>query len=142
MKQNRIYLNYILLTLLFSSGGCKKYLDVVPDNIATLDNAFTMRVEAEKYLYTCYSFMPRDGSLEDDLAMLGDDEMWALTNPGFPEFNLQMFNIARGLQNIVSPMGDGTWFSLYRGLRDCNIFLENVGKVPDLLPAERDRWIA
>jgi hypothetical protein len=86
--------------------------------------------------------MPRDGSLEDDPAMLGGDEMWALTNPGFPEFNHQMFNIARGLQNIVSPMGDGTWFSLYRGLRDCNIFLENVGKVPDLLPAERDRWIA
>jgi starch-binding outer membrane protein, SusD/RagB family len=142
MKQNRFYLNYILLILLFSTGGCKKYLDVVPDNIATLDNAFTMRVEAEKYLYTCYSFMPRDGSLEDDPAMLGGDEMWALTNPGFPEFNHQMFNIARGLQNIVSPMGDGTWFSLYRGLRDCNIFLENVGKVPDLLPAERDRWIA
>ena len=142
MKQNRYYLTYILLTLLFSAGGCKKYLDVVPDNIATLDNAFTMRVEAEKYLYTCYSYMPRDGSLEDDPAMLGGDEMWALTNPGFPEFNHQMFNIARGLQNIVSPMGDGTWFSLYRGLRDCNIFLENVGKVPDLLPAERDRWIA
>ena len=142
MKQNRYYLTYILLTLLFPAGGCKKYLDVVPDNIATLNNAFTMRVEAEKYLYTCYSFMPRDGSLEDDPAMLGGDEMWALTNPGFPEFNHQMFNIARGLQNIVSPMGDGTWFSLYRGLRDCNIFLENVGNVPDLLPAERDRWIA
>ncbi|HEX6428151.1 MAG TPA: RagB/SusD family nutrient uptake outer membrane protein [Niastella sp.] len=142
MKQNRYYLTCILLTLLFSAGGCKKYLDVVPDNIATLDNAFTMRVEAEKYLYTCYSYMPRDGSLEDDPAMLGGDEMWALTNPGFPEFNHQMFNIARGLQNIVSPMGDGTWFSLYRGLRDCNIFLENVGNVPDLLPAERDRWIA
>lgn len=142
MKQKRYYLTYILLTLLFSTSGCKKYLDVVPDNIATLDNAFTMRVEAEKYLYTCFSYMPRDGSLEDDPAMLGGDEMWALTNPGFPEFNHQMFNIARGLQNIVSPMGDGTWFSLYRGLRDCNIFLENVGKVPDLDPAERDRWIA
>ena len=142
MKQNKYYLTCILLILLFSAGGCKKYLDVVPDNIATLENAFTMRVEAEKYLYTCYAYMPRDGSLVDDPAMIGGDEMWALTNPGFPEFNHQMFNIARGLQNIVSPMGDGTWFALYRGLRDCNIFLENVGKVPDLLPAERDRWIA
>lgn len=139
---NKNSLVYILLALLFGAGGCKKYLDVVPDNIATLENAFTMRTEAEKYLYTCYSYMPRDGSLVDDPAMLGGDEMWALTNPGFPEFNHQMFDLARGLQNIVSPIGDGTWFSLYRGLRDCNIFLENVGKVPDLDPAERDRWIA
>ena len=54
-------INYIILLLLFS--GCAKYLDVVPDNIATLENAFTMRSEAEKYLYTCYSYMPRDGSL-------------------------------------------------------------------------------
>lgn len=142
MKQNRYYLTYTLILLLFGAGGCKKYLDVVPDNIATLDNAFTMRSEAEKYLYTCYSFMPRDGSLVDDPAMIGGDEMWALTNPGFPEFNHQMFNIARGLQNIVSPQGDGTWFSMYRGLRDCNIFLENVSRVPDLDPGERDRWIA
>lgn len=140
MKKNSLI--YILLALLFGAGSCKKYLDVVPDNIATLENAFTMRTEAEKYLYTCYSYMPRDGSLVDDPAMLGGDEMWALTNPGFPEFNHQMFDLARGLQNIVSPIGDGTWFSLYRGLRDCNIFLENVGKVPDLEPAERDRWIA
>ncbi len=43
-----------------------------------------MRTEAEKYLYTCYSYMPRDGNLVEDPAMLAGDEMWALTNPGFP----------------------------------------------------------
>lgn len=136
-------INYIILLIgLLAFGGCAKYLDVVPDNIATLENAFTMRSEAEKYLYTCYSYMPRDGNLVEDPAMLGGDEMWALTNPGFPEFDHQMFNIARGLQNTVNPFSENSWVSLYRGLRDCGIFLENVNKVPDLEDQERKEWIA
>jgi hypothetical protein len=130
----------LVLILLFSS--CRKYLDVVPDNIATIDNAFTMRSEAEKFLYTCYSYMPRDGNLDSDPSILGGDEMWALTNLVLPEFNHDMFSIARGLQNTVSPYADGTWENLYKGLRDCNIFLENVDRVPDLTPAERREWIA
>lgn len=132
----------MMLLALTALGSCAKYLDVVPDNISTIDNAFTMRTEAEKFLYTCYSYMPRDGDLTADPAILGGDEMWALTDPGFPEFDHNIFNIARGLQNTVNPYGEGSWVSLYRGLRDCNIFLENIGKVPDLEINERKEWIA
>jgi len=136
-------INYILwLVGLLALNGCAKYLDVVPDNIATLENAFTMRTEAEKYLYTCYSYMPREGNMALDPAMMAGDEIWGLTNPGFPKFDHQMFNIARGLQNTVNPFAENSWVSLYRGLRDCGIFLENVGKVPDLLEEERKQWIA
>lgn len=136
-------INYILwLVGLLALNGCAKYLDVVPDNIATLENAFTMRTEAEKYLYTCYSYMPREGNMALDPAMMAGDEIWGLTNPGFPKFDHQMFSIARGLQNTVNPFGENAWVSLYRGLRDCGIFLENVGKVPDLLEEERKQWIA
>ena len=35
--------------------GCTDYLDVVPDNIATIEMAFNNRANAEKYLATCYS---------------------------------------------------------------------------------------
>lgn len=132
----------VLVLILTALASCKKYLDVIPDNIATLENAFTMRSEAEKYLYTCYSYMPRDGELTSDPAILSGDEMWALTNPGFPEFDHTMFNLARGLQVTANPVGDGNWVNLYKGLRDCNIFLENVGKVPDLVAEERNTWIA
>ncbi len=31
---------------------------------------------------------------------------------------------------------------LFQGIRDCNIFLENIGKVPDLTEYEKQRWIA
>lgn len=116
-------------------SSCKKYLDVVPDNIATIDNAFTMRSQAEKYLFTCYSYMPNDGTLADDPGMASGDEIWEINGRG------SYFNIANGLQNIVSPYGD-RWTQLYQGIRDCNIFLENINKVPDLDETERGRWTA
>lgn len=117
-------------------NSCKKYLDVVPDNIATIDNAFTMRTQAEKFLFTCFSYMPKDANMSGNPA-LGGDEIWRLQTD-----DSQTFSISKGLQNVVSPMGNGYWDGLYQGLRDCNIFLENVGKVPDLNEVERSRWIA
>ena len=110
-------------------------MDVVPDNVATIDNAFTMRTQAQKFLFTCYSYMPKDGDLADNPALVGGDEMWEIDTRG------AYFNIAKGLQNVVSPYGD-RWTALYRGIRDCNIFLENIDKVPDMEETEKRRWIA
>lgn len=57
----KLYKILILGVLIFSVVSCKKYLDVIPDNIATIDNAFSLRNQAEKYLFTCYSFLPKLG---------------------------------------------------------------------------------
>lgn len=135
MKKN-IIIGVFTLIILSVVCSCKKYLDVVPDNIATIDNAFAMRSQAEKFLFTCYSFIPESGNINQDPAMLGGDEIWRIeTNTG------TFFNLARGLQNVVSPYGD-YWSSLYQGLRNCNIFLENIAKVPDMDESERSQWIA
>lgn len=45
-----------VLTLFFTAS-CD-YLDVVPDDIPTLDHAFEDKAQAEKYLYTCYGYLP------------------------------------------------------------------------------------
>jgi len=135
MKKN-IRTGVFTLIFLFVFSSCNSFLDVVPDNVATIDNAFTMRSQAEKYLFTCYSYMPRDGDINGDPAMLGGDELWQTEELGGP-----YFNIARGFQNVVSPYGDN-WGSLYGALRDCNIFLENIDKVPDMQETEKRRWIA
>ncbi|HWW40210.1 RagB/SusD family nutrient uptake outer membrane protein [Pedobacter sp.] len=142
IKKGSLILKMVLLVSLTIASSCKKYLDIIPDNIPTLDNAFTMRSEAEKYLYTCYSYMPKDGNLGSDPAILGGDEMWAIYNPPRPEFNHYIFNLARGTQATIDPIAGYYWGDLYRGIRDCNIFLENVGKVPDLTAQERAQWIA
>lgn len=116
-------------------SSCKKFLDVVPDNVATIDNAFTMRTQAQKFLVTCYSFMPKSGTQADDPALLGGDELWAI-----PE-RAAFLDMAMGFQTKLSPLGD-RWTPMYQGIRNCNIFLENIGKVADLKEEERLRWIA
>ena len=126
------------MIVLFAAIGltaCKNYLDVVPDNVATLDNAFATRTEAQKFLFTCYSYMPRNGDLADDPGMVGGDELWRFATEG------GYFNVAQGYQNVVSPYGD-RWGFYFGAIRDCNIFLDNIAKTPDIEPTERRRWIA
>ncbi|MES2773113.1 MAG: RagB/SusD family nutrient uptake outer membrane protein [Bacteroidota bacterium] len=147
---------YALLVLLLagSFSSCKKYLDVVPDNISTIDNAFKLRVEAEKYLFTCYSYMPRNGDGWFNAALTTGDEIWypqAEQNTWHPAFR-----IAQGQQNVSDPLfnewqgnlkgGDGrfNYLRIWNAIRNCNIFLENMGdmsRVPDISDAERSRWI-
>ncbi len=128
-------ISFLIVIFGVSLVSCN-YLDVVPDNIATVDNAFTMRSTAEKYLFTCYSYMPNDADVDDNPALMAGDEIWDRTNSPFG-----FSYIARGYQNASNPYGD-RWGKLYKGLRDCNIFLENVRKVPDLSAIEKMRWIA
>lgn len=133
----RKYIIIGLYTAIFLTAlsSCKKFLDVVPDNVATIDNAFTLRTQAKKFLYTCYSFLPKNGQLGDDPAMVGGDELWEIPERG------AYLEMAKGFQSKVGPLGD-RWQQMYQGIRDCNIFLENIGKVPDMQPEEKTRWIA
>ncbi len=128
-------------------SACKKsYLDVVPDNVATIDNAFANRNEAEKYLFTCYSYLPQEGHPDKNPAFSGGDEAWTYWPMTEDFFYLDRYNIARGNQNRAKPyinywVGyDGK--SLWQGIRACNTFLENVDKVTDLQPYLKVRWIA
>ncbi|GGH03855.1 starch-binding protein [Parapedobacter pyrenivorans] len=131
----------ILITIpLFLVSSCS-YLDVVPDNVATIDNAFTMRNTAEKYLFTCYSYLPKTGNYIYDPAVLGADEMWSLRT------EWGALSIVRGFQNVVNPFfnlwsGVGGEPLLFKGIRDCNIFIDNINKVEELEELERRRWIA
>lgn len=136
MKKN-ILIGVFALIILTVVSSCKKFLDVVPDNVATIDNAFAMRSQAEKFLFTCYSYMPKDADANANPAMCGGDEIWRVKNNGG-----ESFNIAMGFQNTVSPYNDSYWVDMYKALRDCNIFLENIDRVPDMDPTEKSRWIA
>jgi len=136
-----IYLTIVCMTMLSS---CKEYLDVVPDNIATLEYAFRNRVGAEHYLFTCYSYMPLHGSANDP-AMVGD-EIWS--NPGrsgnFPNRGCYLMEYGHNLASPYLNYWDGTNYgsALWKGIRDCNIFMANIDKVKDLEEFDKIRWIA
>ncbi len=139
----------ILCAVALLFGSCKKYLDIVPDNVPVLDNAFTLRTEAEKYLFTCYSYLPKDGNPTSNAGYMSGDEVW--TSADEREFFAPGWRSAKGGQNAAEPYlnfwdgRNGGGFGLYKGIRNCNVFLENVqdlSKVPDLTLDERQRWLA
>jgi len=135
----------VAFIILLGFGSCN-YLDIVPDNVATIDYSFRNRTAAEKYLFTCYSYRPPVGSVDNDPAMNGSDETWQrYATGGWPTFANS--NIGRGFQELTNPVlnfwdGERAGKSLWKGIRDCNIFLENIEKVLDLQPYEKKRWIA
>lgn len=143
-----------ITALTIGVSSCKKFLDVVPDNVATLDHAFKLRNEAEKYLFTLYSYMPKSGDGWYNPGFMAGDEIW-LPESAQDHWH-PIFRIARGQQNKDAPLfdewagtrkGNGTRFDnqkIWRGIQQCNIFLENMQdmtKVPDISIAERERWI-
>lgn len=140
MKLLKYFAGFFLLLTVATSCN---YLDVVPDNVATIDNAFSDRYTAEKYLSTCYSYLPNYGNAWGNVTFLGGDECW------FPErlsYNSGQ-RIARGEQNITNPYFD-YWSGarsgqpLFVGIRTCNIFLDNIDQVRDLPDFEKARWKA
>ncbi|OOG18363.1 hypothetical protein BWD42_11150 [Sphingobacterium sp. CZ-UAM] len=149
MKRYTIRLTLSAALLLFMMNSCKKnFLDVVPDNVSTIDHAFSNRNEAEKFLFTCYDGLPREGHPEMNPGMNTGDEFWIYWPMHSSEdySTLSPYNIARGLQNRNQPemnywdSFDGK--SMWNGIRNCNIFLENIDRVKDVEPYMKDRWIA
>ena len=126
------------MSIIGALSSCNKYLDVVPDNVATIESAFTMRVGAERYLFTCYYWLPGHADIGWNPGFVAGGEMWSL----FPNYeNTQALNIAAGNQNAMSPYID-SWSSAFAGIRDCNVFLEHIYMVQDITEFERKQWIA
>ncbi len=142
--KNRIFV-YFIVGWLGMFSACD-YLDVVPDNVATIDNAFTSRETAEKFLFTCYSYMPYHSSPFSQAFFLGH-EFWTY-RPSDGNFYHPFEIMARGNQGIVSPSfnyweGKNNGRPMFIGLRDCNIFLERMnGVIPGLDEFGKKQWIA
>lgn len=142
--------SFLLVLFCVTLGSCKKYLDLVPDNVATIDYAFRQRSTAEQYLFTCYSYMPKHGDISTNPAFMGGDEFWFFyPYRGLSGYNINVssWEIARGEQSVTAPLtsywtGSNGAPDLYQGLRDCNIFLENINKVPVMEQFEKDQWSA
>lgn len=133
----------ILLGILASLLSCGKWLDVVPDNVATLDYAFRMRSIAERYLMTCYSYLPSFGDKYYNPGLYGADEFWLSAD----KTTWTNWNIAQGLQSASSPLisywtGGNGGSDLWEAISQCNIFLENVDDVPDMEDYEKRQWAA
>lgn len=136
-KKIKFYITSVIIGCLFA---CDSYVDVVPDNLATIDIAFNSRVNAQRFFYTLYSYMPQHGSVTQNPAFFGGDELWTTRLQAINNDGIQ---IAQGFQSVASPYYN-YWATedMFIALRDCNIFLDNIYKPRDIDESERVRWIA
>lgn len=138
------------VVLVLSLTSCKKYLNVTPDNVGTIDYAFRNRNEAENYLFSCYSTLQQ---LQNPWLDAGFATSGEIVFPGANEIddtqsiNPVGFNMMRGTQTSGKP-GLNYWDgneggqAMFKAIRRCNTMLENIDKPIDLGETEKKRWIA
>ncbi len=140
-KYYRFKLAFLAAFLAAGTHSCE-YLDVVPDDIPTIGHAFEDRAQAEKYLYTCYSFLPPYMDPGGDPAVMGSGEFLSYTT-GHGAINLYNLGLITGGQNTSGPITNSWEFaSPYQGITACNTFLERIDEPFDLGVIEKTRWIA
>lgn len=135
----------IVASVLISLSGCADFLDVVPDNTPSLDDAFSNRTVLERFLFSCYRYLPdpTDPFNYPTIFSARDEFDWGFSYV----FQEPAPQIALGMQNTNSPLLDywsgrngGT--SMFKAIRQCNIFLENANIPRNISEDERARWIA
>lgn len=138
---------YIFILLVFFIASCDSYLDIVPDNVATIELAFNTRASAEKFLATCYSYIPEHANPQQNFPLVAGDEIWYYAERDFYMNNETSLRLAKGMQNKLSPYlnyweGGRGAYNMFVSIRDCNIFLESIKDIPGLDLNEKNRWIA
>lgn len=140
---------YIVSALLFLGGTSScDYLDIVPDNTQEITTLFETKDRALAALGKCYEYMPNYEKFHNSMIFAGDEMVGRLdaeiaNNRG----NTRGEKIMRGWQSTSDPIlsfwngGGGVW-SLYQGIRYCNIYLENINSVPNMTDEEKADGIA
>lgn len=152
-----------IVALTFTS--CSDYLDIVPDNIATIEQVFNTRDGAFQMLHTCYDYVPRPANIMQNPAFLCGDEACVATfmDPNYYYYrNKSTAYIAEGRQETTNPLlnyWDGGDYSnlnqkwgdadeasviksLWAGIRNCNVLIDNIDRVPDMKVEEKAQWKA
>jgi hypothetical protein len=124
--------------------SCASYLDVVPDDVATMEHAFSTRNVMERFLRTCYWYMPNATSYFNNPGLVGGDELWWCLTPDIGD---DATFYAKGIQGANDPYlnfwdGKRGGKNLFVAIRDCNIFLENYHTPTDIEEEERTQWAA
>ncbi|WP_255496070.1 RagB/SusD family nutrient uptake outer membrane protein [Mucilaginibacter sp. FT3.2] len=137
-----------MAALAISCVSCKKYLDVTPDNVGTIDYAFRNRNEAENYLFTCYATLQQLIYPQNNPGFTTSAEIVFPNDlTDFQGIDPTGFNLIRGTQSSANP-GLNYWDganggqAMFRSIRRCNTMLENIDKPVDLSADEKKRWIA
>ncbi len=102
-----------------------EYLDIVPDETAQEEDMFANTKAAERFLYACYSYLPRKSHTQQSMDFLtGDEVVTPFEHESFAAF-------PKGNYNAANPQLS-YWKTLFGGLRYCYILKEKIDGVPGI----------
>ncbi|MDR3184332.1 MAG: RagB/SusD family nutrient uptake outer membrane protein [Prevotellaceae bacterium] len=145
--KNKLYKKTVCvlaLSCLLFLGACNEYLDVVPEGTGRIENVFTTRENALRYLYSNYYFLE---SMRVDplygLEVTGCGELWTYSEPQYQVVNTEGIRIAEGRQSPYVNLFN-RWTHIYAAINNCNTMIAGLEtyKVSYLPDWERDLWIA
>lgn len=125
MKHIYLFLTFIVC---LSITSCS-FLDIVPDERPTEEDAFKDRKALDRYLYSCYGFMPQE---RGGAFLYVHGETVSCTGDLFMEGNYSAANI-----------GDTQyWSRAFGGIKRCYQLINNIDKVPGVDKMTRDTYVA
>lgn len=125
----------ILLAVTLGFSSCESYLDILPDDRITSETFWTDTEDAKLALNGVYAVLRNDfvygyGGGYD--ACTPNAYQWAYWEG--QQMQVGDGSIYSGSGAIVSER----WTQCYKGIYRCNYFLENVDKIPTMIPAEKE----
>jgi hypothetical protein len=116
--------------------------------VLTVEDIFSTRKDAIQALANAYSYLPHYDATHSTPLMLGDEYIGSSAlNYDDNEEKLRAIRIMRNLQVTGEPIlgywsGTGGVKSLYQGINQTNIFLENIDNVVDIDETTKKDWTA
>lgn len=132
MKKTFKYILSILFAAVFLNS-CD-YLDIVPNEVATEKDVFANPKAAEKYLYSCYGYLPQSNYVDNCLDFTGDETISPFNQCAYVKFAEGNYDANN---TIIS-----YWNTLFQGIRQCYLLKENLHTVPNLDPAVLEDYMA
>lgn len=135
MKKDIIYV-LAAITALLSAVSCGDYLEKTPDDDLTMEEIFTNPEWARSWLDNAYSWLPSECNFADDGGFRspftgGCDEMEIAFGAAYAHL------INAGSWNATNITRVPVWKESYCALRTVNVFIANIGSVPNLTDSER-----
>lgn len=123
--KNKFNIGFITLLVLVLCLSCN-YLDIVPDERPTEEDAFKDKKAAERYLYSCYAFMMKE---RQNICVYSHGELVTDAEKVFLQGNYSAANIGEFHY----------WSRMYGGIKRCYELLDNIDRVPHM--SEGDKTI-
>ncbi|MDR0700436.1 MAG: RagB/SusD family nutrient uptake outer membrane protein [Tannerella sp.] len=125
-----------ILAVAFTFAACDDYLDKLPEEDMTIEQAFSEYTHAKRFLANAYMHLPKEinwmvdqGNTSDRNPWVGASDEMEVAYSGAATHLINAGSLSPQTSHAICPV----WDECFMGIRKANIILENVDKIPLVL---------